>query len=156
MGTLVNGRSKSSTRRKPLRAGAKRRAPSVRDLVRPNGVKQGRAKLGLETIGDFATRVRRAYGLSRKQFSRLSGFSERALAAWEHGASITEPGLRRLRELQRLHNALADAMELNFIPEWLQTPNEELQGAKPIEAIERGEIDRIWRFLYYLESGMAV
>src|SRR5262249_30564061 len=141
MRALVNHRSKSSTRRKTPRAGANRRKASGRDLAQLNGVKQGtRAKLGLETIGDFASRVRRAYGLSRKQFSRISGFSERALTAWEHGASITEPGLRRLRELQRLHKALAGAMEPDFISEWLQTPNAELHGAKPIEAIERGEI----------------
>ena len=40
-------------------------------------------------------------------------------------------------------------------PEWLRTPNAAFGGLKPLEVIERGETDRLWRMLFYLESGVA-
>jgi hypothetical protein len=61
-----------------------------------------------------------------------------------------------MREMERLRKALAEVMGPEFIAEWLQTPNDEFQGARPLEVIERGETDRIWRFVYYLEYGMPV
>ncbi len=37
---------------------------------------------------------------------------------------------------------------------WLERPNELLDGLKPVEAIERGEIDRVWAIIYDVKSGM--
>ena len=45
-------------------------------------------------------------------------------------------------------------MKPAFIPQWLHTPNEAFDGLKPLEVIEREHIDRIWRMIFYLESGM--
>jgi hypothetical protein len=36
---------------------------------------------------------------------------------------------------------------------WLKTPNKTFDGSQPLQVIERGEIDRIWRMIYFLESG---
>jgi hypothetical protein len=36
---------------------------------------------------------------------------------------------------------------------WLKEPNLAFDGSTPIQVIERGEIDRIWRMIYELESG---
>jgi Protein of unknown function (DUF2384) len=46
-------------------------------------------------------------------------------------------------------------MKPEFIAEWLSTPNEEFDGLKPLEVIERGEMDRLWDMIFYLESGIA-
>ena len=93
--------------------------------------------------------------LPRKTFSRLTGFSERAIADWEKGKAITEPGLRRMREIERLQERLAEVVEPEAIPQWLETPNPAFEGLKPLEVIERGEIDRLWTMIFYLESGVA-
>ena len=37
---------------------------------------------------------------------------------------------------------------------WLETPNEGFGGSQPLQVIERGEIDRVWRMVYFLESGI--
>ena len=37
--------------------------------------------------------IRGRLGVSRKLFSRLTGFSERAIADWEGGKAVSEPGL---------------------------------------------------------------
>jgi hypothetical protein len=64
------------------------------------------------------------------------------------------PGKRYIREIERLSQSLAVVVKEKIIPEWLDTPNEAFDGLKPLEIIERGEIDRIWKMMFYLESGV--
>ena len=54
----------------------------------------------------------------------------------------------------RLRAALAEVMREEFIPQWLQAPCEGLGGLKPVEALERGEVDRLWRVILLIGSGM--
>ncbi len=99
--------------------------------------------------------VRIRLGLSRKLFSRLAGFSERAIADWESGKPLSEPAVRRIKELERFRARLAEVVAAEAIPSWLDTPNPAFEGLKPLEVIERGEIDRLWNMIFYLESGVA-
>ncbi len=99
--------------------------------------------------------LRAKLGLPRKLFSRLTGFSERAIADWEKGKPISEPALRRIREVQRFHERLVEVVRPEAIPQWLDTPNPAFDGLKPLEVVERGEIDRLWNMIFYLESGVA-
>jgi hypothetical protein len=55
----------------------------------------------------------------------------------------------------RLRARLAKVMQPEFVAEWLLTPNDAFDGLKPLEVIERGEIDRLWDMIFYLESGVA-
>ena len=43
---------------------------------------------------------------------------------------------------------------LESIGTWLQIPNEAFDGLKPLEVIDRGEIDRLWSMIYDLRSGV--
>jgi DNA-binding transcriptional regulator YiaG len=99
--------------------------------------------------------IRRKLGVTRKVFSRLTGYSERAIASWEGGGKPDEPGLRRVREIERFQERLAEVVRPEEIPAWLDTPNGAFGGLKPLEVIERGEIDRLWTMIFYLESGVA-
>jgi DNA-binding transcriptional regulator YiaG len=99
--------------------------------------------------------VRRKLGVSRKAFSRLTGYSERAIATWEAGRKPDEPSLRRIKETERFQDRLATLVRPEEIPAWLDAPNDAFDGLKPIEVIERGEIDRLWSMIFYLESGVA-
>ena len=98
--------------------------------------------------------IRAGFGISRARFSRLTGFSERALADWEAEKRTPDaPAMRRLKELARLQSQLARIMQPAAIAEWLDTPNSAFDGLKPIEVIDRGEIDRLWLMIYELGSG---
>lgn len=107
----------------------------------------------VSTSNDTA-RVRKALGVTRAIFARMVGFSERAVASWELDGVVSAAGMRRVKEMDRLREALSEVMRAEFIPEWLTNPCEELDGLKPIEVLERGEADRLWRVVWLLGSGM--
>ncbi len=100
--------------------------------------------------------LRSGFGLSREKFGRLTGFSVRALAGWESGAQ--KPGEQarlRLTEIGRLLASLSKVIRSAAVPEWLDTPSSAFDGLKPLEVVERGQVDRLWRMIFYLESGVA-
>jgi hypothetical protein len=92
--------------------------------------------------------------VTRELFARLTGFSVSAIAGWEAGRPISEPGLRRVKEMERLRAALADGMREELIPRWLETQSDGLGGERPVEVLERGEADRLWRAVLMIASGM--
>ncbi|MBX3419653.1 MAG: hypothetical protein KF851_18815 [Pirellulaceae bacterium] len=57
-------------------------------------------------------------------------------------------------ELFRLVEALSEVVDPDSLGSWFDTPNEGFQGLKPIEVVERGEIDRLWEMVFRLRSGI--
>ncbi len=99
--------------------------------------------------------LRDEYALTRKTLSRMTGLSERTLATWEGGGKLNEAGQRALTAVKRLLDALAEVIRKEAIADWLEKPNEGFGGLKPLEVVERGEADRLWRMIYFLGSGTA-
>lgn len=66
---------------------------------------------------------------------------------------IEEVRRQKSRNRDELLHALAEVITKDAIAEWLETPSEALDGLKPLEVIERGEVDRIWQMVYALRSG---
>ncbi len=91
--------------------------------------------------------------LSQTVFAKLLPVSVRTLVTLEGGTPPTEAAARRLAELKRLTNALAEILKEESLGSWLQIPNCAFDGLKPLEVIERGESDRIWSMIYFLRSG---
>ncbi len=102
---------------------------------------------------DATLMLRSELGMNRETFSRMIPISIRSLAAIEGGGNVSEAVQRRLNELGRIIDALSDVVVRAAIGEWLRTPNPAFDGLKPLEVIERGEIDRIWQMIYLLRSG---
>ncbi len=100
------------------------------------------------------SRLRKDLNLNQPDFSRLFPLSVRSLATFEGGARPTDGVRRRLVELERLTNALAEVIQKEAIGDWLKTPNKAFEGLKPLEVIERGESDRIWSMVYFMRSGI--
>jgi len=53
-----------------------------------------------------------------------------------------------------LYAALNELIDAKAIGPWFTTPNPAFGEMKPMELIERGEIDRLWSMVYRLRSGM--
>lgn len=115
------------------------------------------AALMLSTVGAYAGSDIKSfchtYALPQQTFTRLTGFSSRAVSGWAHGARRNPSTERRLAETQRLFVALAKVIKPAAIGAWLKAPNPAFAGSTPVQVIERGETDRLWRMIYELESG---
>lgn len=97
--------------------------------------------------------LRQRYGLSQALMARLMDVSLRTVSGLESGAVAPAQLLRNRTQVSRLCDALAEAMEPAYVGRWLDEPNEMLLGLKPVEAIERGQIDLVWQVVQGLRSG---
>jgi hypothetical protein len=104
---------------------------------------------GTFSVKDFAKR----YAVSYEALTRMTGFSLRAISNWSQGSKPSSSTSRRLTEIQRLFAALENLVSPAAIGPWLKDPNPAFDGSTPLQVIERGESDRIWRMVYELESG---
>jgi len=108
----------------------------------------------LKHSGGAAVRdITERFGVRRETLSRMTGFSPRAVAEWASGKEPSAPAKRAVVEMDRLLDALARLMQPKQINHWLKEPNPAFEGSTPVQVIERGQADRIWRMLYYAESG---
>jgi transcriptional regulator with XRE-family HTH domain len=104
--------------------------------------------------GDTDVRMlRKQYGLSQELLSRLLDVSLRTASGLESAAVPQSQVRRNLAQTTRLAEALGDAMDSRHVGQWLSEPNEMLGGLKPVEAIERGQIDLIWQVIEGLRIG---
>lgn len=101
--------------------------------------------------------LRFALDMPRNKFARLMGRTERAVVDWESGKAAPQ-GLsqQRLRELERLTEALGGLFDADHLGAWFDAPNAALGGLKPVEVIERGESDRLWQMIFELKAGTHV
>ncbi len=100
--------------------------------------------------------IRDDLGLTQAELARLLGFSTRWVAAQEaSGARADADAVRRLLEIGRLVEALSRVVQPEGLRGWFLRPNAAFQGLKPLEVVERGQIDRLWQMIFFLESGVA-
>jgi DNA-binding transcriptional regulator YiaG len=101
--------------------------------------------------------LRSALAMPRSKFARLLGRTERAVIDWESGRAEPQ-GLsqQRIRELERLTEALHSLFDNAAIGKWFDTPNAAFGSLKPIEVIERGETDRLWQMVFEIKAGTHV
>ena len=108
----------------------------------------------IESHAGRSLELRARLGMNRETFARLVPMSTRSLANVEAGQPASSNVLRQLQELRRVVDALAEVFQEDAIGPWLQEPNTAFGGLKPMEVVERGEVDRIWQMIYYLRSGV--
>ena len=56
-------------------------------------------------------------------------------------------------EMDRLRDVLCRVMQPDAVNDWLNSSNAAFDGSTPLQVVERGETDRLWRMLFDLESG---
>jgi hypothetical protein len=108
----------------------------------------------VQTQTGRALSLRARLAMNRETFARLVPISTRNLANIEAGKTPSATVLRQFKELRRVIDALGEVIQKDAIGPWLEQPNEVFGGLKPVEVIERGEVDRIWQMIYYLRSGV--
>jgi len=111
---------------------------------------KGLLRLGSESKLELRDRL----NMPRPVFGRVVNVSERTIAKVESETDTAEKLKRPYNEVYRLLEALDGVIEANSLGSWFQEPNAAFDGLKPMEVIERGEIDRLWNMVYVLGSGM--
>jgi hypothetical protein len=121
-------------------------------VVRVQGLEgKGLLQLGKESRLELRDRLQ----MPRVMFGRLVNVSERTIAKVETEAQEVEKLRRPYNEVFRLYQALSEVVQPDSLSGWFKNPNDALDGLKPIEVIERGEIDRLWDLVYRLRSGIT-
>jgi DNA-binding XRE family transcriptional regulator len=126
--------------------------PKLRDtpLIVPDQPKRKTAK----EINQVAE-VRAEWGVDRNTLARMTGISERTIGEWERNGPKPGSNLRPIVELDRLYEALCKVVREEHILPWLKATNPAFDPLTPIEILERGQIDRIWRMIFEMEAGTA-
>jgi hypothetical protein len=109
--------------------------------------------LGNQVPTPMVREVCQRFHLVRQDLTRLTGYSLRAIDEWAAGKPPAAPAKKQLTELVRLFDALADLMSPEAVGPWLKSPNTAFANSTPLQVIERGEQDRLWRMVHQLETG---
>jgi hypothetical protein len=117
---------------------------SFMDITSGNG-KVGRP----EAIREFCREI----NITIDTFTRLVGASRRTVATWLAGDPPNRANQRNVAEMFRLFEALAGVVPASQIGAWLDRSNPAFEGSTPIQVIERGESDRLWRMIWELGVG---
>lgn len=101
------------------------------------------------------TALRSELGLSQAELARVTGYSLRAIAGWESGKPLSASARQKMIEAHRLRQALAQIIPPGGLGVWMRAPNPAFDGQTPIQVIERGESDRLWRMIVQIDSNVA-
>jgi hypothetical protein len=98
-------------------------------------------------------RLSSTYHLSNEVVSRVTGASPRTVSYWNSGLAPQRSSAQKIREVTRLFDALSDIIKAKAIGPWLQRPNDAFDGSTPLQVMERGENDRLWRMIWQIREG---
>ena len=100
--------------------------------------------------------VRDRLGLTQEELARAIGYSTRSVAAWQSGRQpLSPPAVLKLVEANRLGAALGQIMPSRQVGPWLRAPNPAFEGQTPLQVVERGESDRLWRMIHQIDANVA-
>ena len=99
--------------------------------------------------------IRNKLGLTQVELARVMGYSLRSIAGWEIGRPLSDSARLKLAESERLCAALSEILPPKKLGGWMRTPNPAFEGQTPIQVIERGEADRLWRMIFQIDAGVA-
>jgi|SRR5215469_422088 len=100
-----------------------------------------------ETSADEITieDLRKRLGLTQGQLSKIAEVTTRTIQNWERERKAIQVS-RSLSDLAELQRILSHHIANDDIPDWLNSPNEKLEGTKPIELLEHGHTrDLLWQ-----------
>lgn len=126
-------------------------APRSRET---NSRKAPQPKQLSDKVGASLREFRQRFAVSQALLARLLGVSLRTVSGLETGGAEASDLVRRnFTQASRLCEAAAEAVQPGYLGQWLDEPNEMLGGLKPVEAVERGQIDLVWQVVEGLRSG---
>ncbi|MEZ6094373.1 MAG: antitoxin Xre/MbcA/ParS toxin-binding domain-containing protein [Pirellulaceae bacterium] len=144
------------TTKSKSRKAAKKAVKKTKTTAVKNQRIEGLQGLGLIQLGETSRlELRDRLQMKRAMFGRVVNVSERTIAKVESDAMLVDKLQRPYNEIFRLVDALSEVVDSESLGAWFASPNDAFNGLKPIEVIERGEIDLLWDMVFRLRSGLS-
>jgi len=108
-------------------------------------------------LADRIENIESAIAISAREVAQLLNTRPETISRWRGGKAVPQPKLRdHLLQLWWLTVQLSELYDPKAAHLWLFSPNERLSGERPVDAIQRGDIDRILKIVEQLKDGAYV
>ena len=114
-----------------------------------------KARGGAKAETNSVAALREKLGVTQRVMATLLGVTERTLNTLEAGGELSPAVQRWLTEITRLYAELATVVKPAAIGKWLIKPNDAFDGHSAADLITGGKIDRLWKMIFMLRSGVS-
>ena len=104
-------------------------------------------------IGERLSRIARDAGINYDMLARALSVSRRSISGWLTGREPERINRVRINEFGRLVTDLRSIIKPEKLNGWWNQPVANFGGSTPLQVLERGEADRIWRMIWEIREG---
>jgi DNA-binding transcriptional regulator YiaG len=106
--------------------------------------------------GKALAELRKRLDISQTKLAGILGYAPRSIANWESGSPMPQHAVRALAELQFIYQRVCILAEEKDVNRWLRTPNKELGGISPYDAMSMGRSAEVWALIILAEEGIPI
>ena len=92
-------------------------------------------------------------GMNYDVLAKALSVSRRAISGWLSGQEPERINRVRINEFGRLVAELRTIIKPEKLKSWWKQPVANFGGSTPLQVLERGETDRIWRMIWEIGQG---
>ena len=92
-------------------------------------------------------------GMNYDMLAKALSVSRRSISGWLSGREPERINRVRINEFGRLVAELSTIIKPEKLKSWWNQPIANLAGSTPLQVLERGETDRIWRMIWKIRNG---
>ena len=104
-------------------------------------------------IGEQLLRLATDAGMNYDMLAKALSVSRRSISGWLSGQEPERINRIRINEFGRLVAELRTIIKPEKLTSWWNQPVANFGGSTPLQVLERGETDRIWRMIWEIREG---
>ena len=104
-------------------------------------------------IGEQLLRLATDAGMNYDMLARALSVSRRSISGWLSGREPERINRVRINEFGRLVAELCTIIKPEKLKSWWNQPVANFGGSTPLQVLERGETDRLWRMIWEIREG---
>ena len=92
-------------------------------------------------------------GMNYDMLAKALSVSRRSISGWLSGQEPERINRVRINEFGRLVTELRTIIQPEKLKSWWNQPASNFGGSTPLQVLERGEADRLWRMIWEIREG---
>ncbi|HEX4202403.1 MAG TPA: hypothetical protein VHY59_12850 [Chthoniobacterales bacterium] len=92
-------------------------------------------------------------GMNYDMLAKALSVSRRSVSGWLSGREPERINRVRINEFGRLVTELRTIIQPEKLKSWWNQPASNFGGSTPLQVLERGEADRLWRMIWEIREG---